>query len=112
MRRAFVLLAAVLASCSMMYGRDAGVRPTYMDLEWAQADGMAQLVGGDPIVHCRRFEAMRCERTSEPETFRCSYREWAEHRPWPRKLATIRHVGQNWTWVEGDRPTCSITVME
>jgi hypothetical protein len=64
-------------------------------------------------AHCTRTERESClAMPSDPHTYRCTYREWAARRPWPRKWAIIRLEGETWHWVEGDAPSCSITVLE
>jgi hypothetical protein len=64
-------------------------------------------------AHCTRTERERClAMPSDPNIHRCSYREWAARRPWPLKRAMIRLEGDTWRWIEGDTPSCSITVLE
>ena len=63
--------------------------------------------------HCVRTERESCQAIpSDPNTFQCSYREWAPRRPWPLKRAMVRLEGDTWRWVEGDTPSCSMTVLE
>jgi hypothetical protein len=40
---------------------------------------------------------------ADPNTYQCSYREWAARRPWPLKKAMIRLESDTWRWVEGQR---------
>jgi hypothetical protein len=80
----------------------------------ARYDWVAQLTPENALwAHCTRTERESClAMPADPNTYQCSYREWAARRPWPLKRAMIRLEGDEWRWVEGDTPSCSITVVE
>ena len=115
----FVLLVTALPGCateplleSSNHNQSELEKPDGLALEWAQADLIHRELGNGGMVHCHRFEALRCRRAQEPEVYHCSYREWAETRRWPTKTATIKRGGERypWSWVAGDTPTCTITM--
>lgn len=64
-------------------------------------------------AHCTRTARERCRATpSDPNVYQCSYREWAPHHPWPFKRARIKWEDDTWSWVEGDAPSCAVTVVD
>lgn len=116
-----LLLVSALPACGtqpllepIKHNQSELEKPDGLALEYAQADLIHRELGDGGMVHCLRFEALRCRPAQQTETYNCSYREWAERRPWPTKTATIKRGGERypWSWVAGDPPTCSITVFE
>jgi len=86
--------------------------PTPFDVDLARTARIHECFGDDGMVHCRRFENLRCAFVNNDlSVVRCSYREWSEARPWPRKQVTLRRDGQGWRWITGDEPRCSIMLI-
>jgi hypothetical protein len=87
-------------------------RPTNIDVDFARVDRIHQLFGDDGIVHCNRFRNLRCSVARRDRLIaRCTYQEWAEAEPWPRKRIVLRRAGEDWLWVNGDAPQCQITII-
>jgi hypothetical protein len=50
--------------------------PTRNDVDWARTARIHECFGDDGMVHCRRFENLRCAFVNNDRTTaRCSYRE-------------------------------------
>jgi len=85
--------------------------PTRWEFESAQADHVIN--GGQGMVHCNRFRRLQCRPTRDrADTVQCSYRQYAAKGPWPLLRATLRWNGEEWCWLTGDAPRCSIMFME
>ena len=86
--------------------------PTRIDVDWARVRHIHDCLGDEGAVHCNRFENLKCSFVDdERQLARCEYREWSARRQWPRKSIVLRRVQDNWQWVSGDPPRCSITVI-
>ena len=88
--------------------------PTKIDFMFAQVRQIHSVtgVGDNGMVHCNRFRSYRAYRTEDPSKYRVAYREYRAKGPWPKLTAVLKRDGDNWTWVEGDLPKCSIWVFE
>ena len=99
--------AALLAMASMASGL-----PTKADVDWARVRRIHECFGDEGMVHCNRFERLKCAFVDrEQQLARCEYREWSDRRQWPRKTIVLKRAGENWEWVSGDSPRCSIMVI-
>lgn len=86
--------------------------PTRADIDFARVDRIHQCFGGDGMVHCHQIRNLRCAFVNGDRALaRCRYEEWAPANRWPRKTLILRRAGENWQWVSGDAPRCSITVI-
>jgi hypothetical protein len=83
--------------------------PNRIDFMFAQADHMKEIIG-DGLVHCNRFKRYKAKPTADPNVYEISYLEYREHGPWKKLKATLRREGDEWLWLAGDPPKCSITV--
>jgi hypothetical protein len=88
--------------------------PTKLDLEFAQARQIHRVtgVGSNGMVHCNRFRSYRTHPTPDPSTFQVTYREYRKAGPWAKMKAVLRREGDEWLWVDGDPPKCSIMIFE
>ncbi|MBL8536851.1 MAG: hypothetical protein JNM59_05555 [Hyphomonadaceae bacterium] len=102
-----IAATAVLAACAVVVD-ETSRQAVY----WARYDWLpnpTNMLWG----HCTRTEAERCTVSlSDPQLYQCTYREYSTNRPWPLKRATIRRDGEDWRWVDGDPPSCSIAIVE
>lgn len=98
---------AVLAACASVVHENSR-----QAVYWARYDWLPKppnMLWG----HCTRTENERCTASaSDPNLYQCTYREYSTNRPWPLKRATIRRDGEDWRWVDGDQPSCSLTIWE
>ena len=102
----------IRAVALLLLGSGTDGLPTRLDVDFARTARIHECIGDDGMVHCRRFENLRCAFVNNDRTLaRCSYREWSETRPWPRKQVTLRRDGEDWRWVAGDEPRCSIMLI-
>jgi hypothetical protein len=111
-RTGFVLSIVVLNACANLITDPEA--PDNSALGLARMDWLQAGAGSGGMAHfCREFEDVRCSKLAEEGTWRCRYREWAEHRPWPQKTAVIRRDGDySWRWISGDAPEgCNITIL-
>ena len=84
--------------------------PGVIDLDNARTARIHNCLGSDGMVHCRRFRNLRCTPLRDPGLVQCRYDEWAASGPWPRKTVVLRRIGDEWQWVSGDQPRCSMWV--
>ena len=93
-------------------GSIGGELPTRMDIDFARVDRIHRCFGGDGMVHCNRVRNVRCFFVNGDRALaRCNYEEWAPARRWSRKTIVMRRAGEDWQWVSGNAPRCSITVL-
>lgn len=85
--------------------------PDIIDVDGARTERIHNCLGSGGIVHCRRFRNLHCAPLSHGGLVQCSYNEWAGTGPWPRKTIVLRRTGDEWHWVSGDQPHCSMMVI-
>jgi hypothetical protein len=111
-------MSLILALTLALAGHSDGRAPTKDDLRKAreihgfQLSGIKPMVGGERrfiSFHCVRFKNFKSKRTSSPDTYKVFYEEYEDVGPWKRMQATLRREGKEWSWVEGDKPSCSGT---
>ena len=88
--------------------------PEKWDFTVAQANYIRDEVVGAPngMVHCNRIKAFKARQADKTNVWHVSYREYRETGPWKKLSATIRRDGDEWVWLAGDPPKCSITILE
>ena len=100
-------MAALLAACAAVADENSA-----QAVYWARYDWLPN-PDNELWGHCTRTEDERCTPSkSDPHLYQCTYREYSAHRPWPLKRATIRLDGEDWCWIDGDPPSCSLAVLE
>ena len=106
----FILLPLTLASAAPPGEARA---PEAGDLEAAQVERVHRDVdpGHQGMVHCHRFRAYHAQRTRDPAVYRVTYEEYRRSGPWRRMRATLRRQSEDWTWVRGNSPRCTIMTM-
>jgi len=102
---AFLALAAAQPA-----GVGAGL-PNATDLMSAQVR-QAHVTFGNGTVHCNRFIRFRAGPMRSDGTVLVRYREYVSGGRWRDMRAVLRRDGENWNWVEGDTPRCSISIIE
>jgi hypothetical protein len=106
-RRTAAFVALIAAACATP---DQG--PTASDFDMARTAWAHGDADDGGIAHRRRFEALRCAPSGDAETYSCTYREWAESRPWPTKRAVLQRQGDAWRFITGDAPLCTTVYLE
>ena len=83
--------------------------PDAMALDFARTRFIHDITGLGGVAHCVKFTDFKCRRAAaDPNRFRCDYREYRKLGPWARQSAVLRWDGEDWRWVSGDTPKCSI----
>ncbi|MDT7933181.1 MAG: hypothetical protein RQ833_01070 [Sphingomonadaceae bacterium] len=77
--------------------------PTIQDIDWARTTSMP-----GNFTHCTRIKSLRCERLGADDRYHCSYREYANQGPWPRKTIVVKQIAGEWRKLSGDTPACAI----
>jgi hypothetical protein len=83
--------------------------PTAQDIDWARATSMP-----GNFTHCVRFKNLRCKGVSGQAIgrFECTYREYENKGPWPKKIITVEKIDGQWTKISGDTPKCAVMSLE
>ena len=101
----------LLAAAATFLSAEHGL-PTLFDVDVARVARIHECFGPDGMVHCRRIRNLTCSFGDRERTLaRCSYEEWARSRPWRRQRIVLRLAGDEWEWVSGDEPRCSILII-
>ena len=61
------------------------------------------------FTHCVRFKQLRCKSVADfDERYSCSFREYTNNGPWPKRQIVVEKLKGTWTKISGDTPTCAV----